>query len=69
MGHDELLRNLGDNMLAFIENLDYIHTYMMTEFPDINMPSFRYTSRYPCLARYFLLFMTGRNLPCNTDKL
>ena len=41
MGHDELLRNLGDNMLAFIENLDYIHTYMMTEFPDINMPSFR----------------------------
>ena len=41
MGHDELLRNLGDNMLAFIENFDYIHTYMMTEFPDINMPSFR----------------------------
>ena len=42
IGHDELLRNLGENMLDFIENIDYVHTYMMSEYPDINMPSFRY---------------------------
>lgn len=39
-GHDELMRNLGENMLQFLENLDYVHTYMMSEYPDINMPSF-----------------------------
>ena len=41
LGHDELLRNLGENMLAFLENLDYMHTYMMSDYPDANMPSFR----------------------------
>ncbi len=40
-GHDELLRNLGENLLDFLENLDYVHTYMMSEYPDVNMPSFR----------------------------
>ena len=27
-------------MLEFIENLDYLHTYMMSDYPDIKMPSF-----------------------------
>ena len=28
-------------MLDFVENLDYLHTYMMSDYPDIKMPSFR----------------------------
>ena len=40
-GHDDLLRMLSDNFQDFLENLDYVHTYMMSQFPDINMPSFR----------------------------
>ena len=28
-------------MLAFLQNLDYVHTFIMAEYPNINMPSFR----------------------------
>ena len=41
LGHDELLRNLGENLLAFLENLDYVHTYMMSDYGDMSMPSFK----------------------------
>lgn len=40
-GHDEFLRNLGGNMLDFLQNLDSVHTYMMGTYPEMNAPSFR----------------------------
>lgn len=41
LGHDELLRNLGASFKDFLENLDYVHTYMMSEYPEMSSPSFR----------------------------
>ena len=39
--HGPLLKVLGETMVDFVENLDYIHTYMMAEYPDVGMPHFR----------------------------
>ncbi|XP_074657391.1 guanylate cyclase soluble subunit beta-2-like [Tubulanus polymorphus] len=41
-GHDEVLRTLGNNLLKFIENLDYLHgSYFSNEFPNGDPPSYR----------------------------
>ncbi|CAH1781642.1 unnamed protein product [Owenia fusiformis] len=40
-GHEKMLRRLGGNLLAFLENLDSLHTYKLSDYPEMNAPSFR----------------------------
>ncbi|XP_037094425.1 soluble guanylate cyclase gcy-35-like isoform X2 [Pollicipes pollicipes] len=43
-GYGEMLHTLGRNFHAFLDNLDYLHCYLMTTaFPGIVMPSFACT--------------------------
>ena len=40
-GHDEMLRNLGSNILEFLQNVDSVHACAKKEYPDMIAPSFR----------------------------
>ena len=40
-GFDEALRNLGSNILEFLQNLDSMHAYAKKEYPEMVAPSFR----------------------------
>lgn len=38
--YDEMIRNLGSNLLEFIQNLDAVQTYLREEYQDRIAPSF-----------------------------
>lgn len=40
-GHDEFFRNLGTNVLSFLQNIDSTHTYAKCNYENLNMPSLR----------------------------
>ncbi|XP_060563345.1 guanylate cyclase soluble subunit beta-2-like [Ruditapes philippinarum] len=40
-GYDEMLRNLGSNILEFLQNLDSVHGLSRRDYPDMVAPSFR----------------------------
>ncbi|KAL4219763.1 hypothetical protein ACF0H5_020177 [Mactra antiquata] len=40
-GYDEMLRNLGSNILEFLQNLDSVHGLARRDNPDMVAPSFR----------------------------
>ncbi|WAR27241.1 GCYB2-like protein [Mya arenaria] len=40
-GFDEMLRNLGHNVLEFLQNLDSVHVLIRRDYPDMVAPSFR----------------------------
>ena len=40
-GYDEMLRNLGSNILEFLQNLDSVHALCKRDYPDMVAPSFR----------------------------
>ena len=39
--YDEIIRNVGANVLDFIQNLDWVQTYLSDEYQDVILPSFR----------------------------
>ena len=39
--HRALLTSLANNMTAFLDNLDYLHTFFMDRFPRMRQPHFR----------------------------
>lgn len=40
-GYGEILRNLGHNVLEFVQNLDSVHALVKRDYPDMVAPSFR----------------------------
>ena len=40
-GYDKMLRTLGDNLEAFIQNLDALHELLSMSYKDFDAPSFR----------------------------
>ena len=40
-GYGEILRNLGHNVLEFLQNLDSVHALVKRDYPDMVAPSFR----------------------------
>ena len=39
--HRRVLTSLGNNMGAFLDNLDYLHTFYADRFPRMRQPHFR----------------------------
>ncbi|XP_062600671.1 guanylate cyclase soluble subunit beta-2-like [Saccostrea cucullata] len=40
-GYEELIRNLANNVLEFLQNMDYVQSYLKEEYQDYVMPHFR----------------------------
>lgn len=40
-GFGEILKNLGHNVLEFLQNLDSVHALIKRDYPDMVAPSFR----------------------------
>ncbi|XP_021349770.1 guanylate cyclase soluble subunit beta-2-like [Mizuhopecten yessoensis] len=66
--YDELIRNLGSNTLDFVQNLDYVQTYLKEEYQEEVMPSFRcegdsvsdrMTLHYYSVRPGYICFITG----------
>lgn len=40
-GYEELIRNLANNVLEFLQNLDFVQSYLKEDYQDFVMPHFR----------------------------
>lgn len=40
-GYEELIRNLANNVLEFLQNLDFVQSYLKEDYQDLVMPHFR----------------------------